>query len=144
LRFVQFAAHVPDDLCLTSLREIMALNKVQVHACHPQQQEQQPSSPVQQQWQPPAPWPPRVAAAATLHLTAMERLVLLAFTRCDTNDEIAALLGIAESTVKTHVKNLFRTNPGMSGEPQRDECACCWPAATNSIPARDRAGPGRS
>jgi DNA-binding NarL/FixJ family response regulator len=41
----------------------------------------------------------------------MERQVLLAFTCCDTNDEIAVLLGIAESTVKTHVKNLFRTNP---------------------------------
>jgi hypothetical protein len=34
LRFVQMTAYVPDDLCLTSLREIMALNKVKVRPRH--------------------------------------------------------------------------------------------------------------
>lgn len=42
MRFVQFAAHVPDDLCLTSLREVIALNEVQVHACF-QERLQRPS-----------------------------------------------------------------------------------------------------
>ncbi len=110
MRLVQIAAHVPNDLCLTSLREIMALNEVQVHTCHQEPQQQPPPSPEQHR-QPPAQPPVQRrsrAAAAAVRLTAMEREVLLAFTYCDTNDEIADLLGVAESTVKTHVKNLFR------------------------------------
>ena len=41
-------------------------------------------------------------------LTPMEQSVLRTFTQYDTNEEIACLLGISPSTVRTHVKNVFK------------------------------------
>ena len=50
---------------------------------------------------------PTLLAPPSIWLTPAETAVLIAFTRCDSNREIAAALGMAETTVKTHVRSLF-------------------------------------
>ena len=92
MSIVAFTAEVPDDLSLTSLREVMEMNEVRVQAIR---KDNSPRS-------------LGVKPVASVHLTATEREVLKAFTYCENSEEVAALLGVAPSTIKTHTKNLFR------------------------------------
>ena len=83
---------LPRGMAPGSLAELLALNGVSVRACAP-------GASTESAWCP---------HRATIHVTEVERAVLRAFTYCDSNQEIAAALGISPETVKTHVKHLYR------------------------------------
>jgi DNA-binding NarL/FixJ family response regulator len=89
---VQLLVELPPGMSPLRLREVLEMNEVvvrdlrRVDAADPPARSSQPTA---------------------IGLTAAELSVLKAFAFCDTNKEIAAQLGICESTVKSHIKSIF-------------------------------------
>ncbi|MCS6862492.1 MAG: LuxR C-terminal-related transcriptional regulator, partial [Abditibacteriales bacterium] len=84
----QLLVELPDGMSLMTLREMLEMNEVTVHALRRVD----------------AVDPPAPRKRRFLQLTPTERLVLTALGDCDTNAEIAAQLNLSPATVKSHVE----------------------------------------
>ncbi len=89
---VQLLVELPDGMSLASLRELLEMHDATMHECK-RVDGSPPASPPNQ---------------TSVPLTPTELSILKAFSYCDTNEEIAAQVGLSLSTVKSHTEDIFR------------------------------------
>jgi DNA-binding NarL/FixJ family response regulator len=92
MAILQLLVESPEDMSLSSLRELLEMNHVIVR-------EVKRTEVVQTSL--------HNHSQTSTPLTPTELAVLKAFTYCDTNEDIARRLGVQASTVKKHVENIF-------------------------------------
>lgn len=86
MRVLQLVVEVPENASLQTLQHLLEKSGFTVRMCDSDGACDEPLPP----------------------LTPMEQSVLRTFSQLDTNEEIARQFGVSSSTVRTHVKNVFR------------------------------------